>query len=327
MLFFLVFMLNLLVKEFDSEIQYFHQKNDSLFLVSGTNIYNIDVNNFNLVWKREKECAYLSGVEKINDKYLITEWCGKLYTIDKNGEKINERFLDAAVSSPFIWGDNIFILAKDGNLYCLDNDLNIIWKRQMGKPSYYWDNPFILVDKRLLVKYFWDNKFNIALIDPFTGDELWKVPFGFRKGIVSGESIFVLLGEKSDILYGLDAKDGNVFLKIYFKKFIEDFGILKDNIFIISGGKIYFYDIDGRELKKINLDKRKGKAIFLKGDRLFLWDGKDITIYEIGKNNYKALGFDVKDLYKKKIKIIEDGRNYLIIAFKNKIYKFNYILE
>lgn len=325
MILFLILMSNLLYKEFDSEIQNAYYKKNNLFIISGTKIYNIDKNSFDLIWSNKKECAYVSGIEVTNGEYLISEWCGKLYLLDKDGHKIYEKTFDVPISGPFLFEDSIFVLAKDGNLYFLNkNNLDIIWKKSIGKPSYYWDSHFILVDQKLLVKYFMDDKFNSTLIDPSTGKEYWKVSFGFREAKSSGENIYFLLGEKRNIIYGLSSRNGNIFLKINFMKFIKDFGILDGSIYIISAGKIYFYDLQGIKLKEIKLSKNKGKLIFLKNNKLYLWDGKNITIYYIKENAYETINADLKDLHKKEIEIIEDEGNYLIIMSKNKIYKANY---
>ena len=99
--------------------------------VSTANVYALDENTGNLLWKFETESPIVS-TPAISGKYLYTV-CdnGNLYKLDLDtGEKISSVAIGFTVyGSPYASGDMVYVYARDHNVYAVDTVKNtVVWK-------------------------------------------------------------------------------------------------------------------------------------------------------------------------------------------------------
>lgn len=311
----------------DSEIEFAKAGDENIFVASRQFTYNIDLTDLRIIWKKENECAFISGIIELNNEIILSNWCGKLKILDKrNANTILEKSFPEAISKPFKLGEKIFILSKDTNIYCIRlNDYEVLWKKELGRPSYYWDEPFVAIGENVLVKAFKNNRFETSLIDGKNGEILWKVPFGFKKAKVYDDKVIFLLGENNELIYVINTKDGKTICKIISAEHIRDFDFFEGNILLISESKIYFYSNFGEKIKELILRKGIGNIEETRNGLIYFWDGRVLIIYNVGKNSYEEYNFANLSFANKNVEVIEIRKNFLLLKYKNIIYKVKYL--
>lgn len=186
-------------------------------------LFAVDIEG-KLLWKFLTGSAIRTTVSAVNDKIIFGSHDHYLYCIDENGSKIWKFFTGGPMwtcpcivdrDGNLLWSVNkkspeisenfmVYFGSFDGNLYCLDENGNFIWKFHTGNinasgPEFY-DG----------IVYFGSSDRHLYAIDYKSGVLKWKFrttgAIGHSSPVIYKENIFIC-----DFIFGEDAEGGSIY--------------------------------------------------------------------------------------------------------------------
>ena len=294
----------------------------------GRQNFKISTNKPKLKWKRDLRTNPTYGAEStavIDDlgNLYFGSHSGNFYSLSKIGE-IRWTFSTSTkiYSSPVLIEKLVFFAGGDGILYCLDLEGNLVWKRDLTKPSekmfkkktinkwIHFPFTYDFHKKRNInykcwssPNYFEENIYITAYgkglyCINLRGEVIWSFDLGFPRFQLSGVAIDqegnVYCSSRSGCIYSFK-KNGILNWKILIKKNWENWGnpvfcdIKKFAYFFFSKkekeGLLVCVDPAGQILWKLELGSIRGScAISKDGESIFCCD-LDGYIYRVSSKN------------------------------------------
>ena len=320
---------NVWQKELPYMIDYIEKNENLIMVAAGKNFYILEKDSGNIILEKKLNCNVISGITPIFNNILLSNYCGKIIMINKEGEILYEKEYDQGLTKALNCGGYIFVQCRNNKLYCLyANNLEKKDFFESGNVNYCLE-PFCASDKILIYQGF-DKKgyAKTYFFDIPEGKIKFKKDFGFlKKPILFEDKIIFLSGLKKHLLILMDF-GGNILKKINLNQEIISFYKNNNNLFILSKKGISIYSKDLNLIKKVKFSIKKiplNKNSVLFDNYILSANLKNIFIYNYVKDKIKKISLSLKkdETQPFSVKIYYYGSDFIIATYKNYLYCFN----
>ena len=265
---------------------------DNRLLVVDTlsNIFSINLENGQLIWKTESMTPFNSNVTVQADKFITVDFDNviRCFSVIDGNELWNFKTENTFIKSQkklsiVIKDDNVYSLNNLGDLTALNvNDGSLVWQTPTQSNEIFL-NAFSLINSEMILNnetiYFSNNKNEMFSIDSRTGIVKWKQTVNSSlKPTISENYIFNISEE--GYLFVIDTETGNIIrITDVFSTFKKREKI-KPVGFVIAKNKIYLSTDNGRILiinltnseteKVIKFNNEKISRPFINNANIFL---------------------------------------------------------
>ena len=272
-------------------ILYYNNIDNKLIVVDTlSNLYSINLDNGNLIWKKESQTPFNSNVALKKDKFIVTDFDNVIRCFSViDGEELWK----FKTENTFIKSQKkLSIIIQDETLYALNN-LGDVTSLNINDGSLIWQTPtqsneillnaFSLKNSEMILNnntiYFSNNKNNLFAIDSKSGLIKWKQNVNSSlKPTISENYIFTISEE--GYLFIIDRDNGNIirvtdtFSKFKKREKITPIGfIVAKNIAYLStnNGRIVKINLLNSEIEEIiKINNEKISRPFINNGNIFL---------------------------------------------------------
>ena len=272
-------------------ILYFNYIDNRLLVVDTlSNIFSINLENGQLIWKTESMTPFNSNVTVQADKFITVDFDNviRCFSVIDGNELCNFKTENTFIKSQkklsiFIKDDNVYSLNNLGDLTALNvNDGSLVWQTPTQSNEIFL-NAFSLKNSEMILNnetiYFSNNKNELFSIDSRTGIVKWKQTVNSSlKPTISENYIFNISEE--GYLFVIDIETGSIIrVTDVFSNFKKREKV-KPVGFVIAKNKIYLSTDNGRILiinltnsqteKVIKFNNEKISRPFINNAHIFL---------------------------------------------------------
>ena len=241
-------------------ILYFNYINNRIIIVDTlSNIFSINLDNGELIWKKESFSPFNSNVAIQKDKFITIDFDNviRCFSVIDGNELWNFKTENTFIKSQkklsiIIKDDIVYSLNNLGDLTALNiNDGSLVWQTPTQSNEIFL-NAFSLKNSEMILMnetiYFSNNKNDLFSIDARTGIVKWKQTVNSSLKSTISENFIFNISEKG-YLFIIDKDTGNiirvtdVFLNFKKREKIYPVG------FVVAKNKIYLSTNNGRIVK------------------------------------------------------------------------------
>ena len=241
-------------------ILYFNYINNRIIIVDTlSNIFSINLDNGELIWKKESFSPFNSNVAIQKDKFITIDFDNviRCFSVIDGNELWNFKTENTFIKSQkklsiIIKDDIVYSLNNLGDLTALNiNDGSLVWQTPTQSNEIFL-NAFSLKNSEMILMnetiYFSNNKNDLFSIDARTGIVKWKQTVNSSLKSTISENFIFNISEKG-YLFIIDQDTGNiirvtdVFLNFKKREKIYPVG------FVVAKNKIYLSTNNGRIVK------------------------------------------------------------------------------
>ena len=273
------------------QILYFNYIDNRLFVVDTlSNIFSINLENGQLIWKTESMTPFNSNVTVQADKFITVDFDNviRCFSVIDGNELWNFKTENTFIKSQkklsiVIKDDNVYSLNNLGDLTALNvNDGSLVWQTPTQSNEIFL-NAFSLKNSEMILNnetiYFSNNKNELFSIDSRTGIVKWKQTVNSSlKPTISENYIFNISEE--GYLFVIDTETGNIIrITDVFSNFKKrekvkpvGFVIAKNKIYLSTdNGRILIINLTNSEIEKvIKFNNEKISRPFINNANIFL---------------------------------------------------------
>ena len=241
-------------------ILYFNYINNRIIIVDTlSNVFSINLDNGELIWKKESFSPFNSNVAIQKDKFITIDFDNviRCFSVIDGNELWNFKTENTFIKSQkklsiIIKDDIVYSLNNLGDLTALNiNDGSLVWQTPTQSNEIFL-NAFSLKNSEMILMnetiYFSNNKNDLFSIDARTGIVKWKQTVNSSLKSTISENFIFNISEKG-YLFIIDTDTGNiirvtdVFLNFKNREKIYPVG------FVVAKNKIYLSTNNGRIVK------------------------------------------------------------------------------
>ena len=241
-------------------ILYFNYINNRIIIVDTlSNVFSINLDNGELIWKKESFSPFNSNVAIKKDKFITIDFDNviRCFSVIDGNELWNFKTENTFIKSQkklsiIIKDDIVYSLNNLGDLTALNiNDGSLVWQTPTQSNEIFL-NAFSLKNSEMILMnetiYFSNNKNDLFSIDARTGIVKWKQTVNSSLKSTISENFIFNISEKG-YLFIIDKDTGNiirvtdVFLNFKKREKIYPVG------FVVAKNKIYLSTNNGRIVK------------------------------------------------------------------------------
>ena len=241
-------------------ILYFNYINNRIIIVDTlSNVFSINLDNGELIWKKESFSPFNSNVAIQKDKFITIDFDNviRCFSVIDGNELWNFKTENTFIKSQkklsiIIKDDIVYSLNNLGDLTALNiNDGSLVWQTPTQSNEIFL-NAFSLKNSEMILMnetiYFSNNKNDLFSIDARTGIVKWKQTVNSSLKSTISENFIFNISEKG-YLFIIDRDTGNiirvtdVFLNFKKREKIYPVG------FVVAKNKIYLSTNNGRIVK------------------------------------------------------------------------------
>ena len=241
-------------------ILYFNYINNKIIIVDTlSNVFSINLDNGELIWKKESFSPFNSNVAIQKDKFITIDFDNviRCFSVIDGNELWNFKTENTFIKSQkklsiIIKDDIVYSLNNLGDLTALNiNDGSLVWQTPTQSNEIFL-NAFSLKNSEMILMnetiYFSNNKNDLFSIDARTGIVKWKQTVNSSLKSTISENFIFNISEKG-YLFIIDKDTGNiirvtdVFLNFKKREKIYPVG------FVVAKNKIYLSTNNGRIVK------------------------------------------------------------------------------
>ena len=241
-------------------ILYFNYINNRIIIVDTlSNVFSINLDNGELIWKKESFSPFNSNVAIQKDKFITIDFDNviRCFSVIDGNELWNFKTENTFIKSQkklsiIIKDDIVYSLNNLGDLTALNiNDGSLVWQTPTQSNEIFL-NAFSLKNSEMILMnetiYFSNNKNDLFSIDARTGIVKWKQTVNSSLKSTISENFIFNISEKG-YLFIIDKDTGNiirvtdVFLNFKKREKIDPVG------FVVAKNKIYLSTNNGRIVK------------------------------------------------------------------------------
>lgn len=241
-------------------ILYFNYINNRIIIVDTlSNVFSINLDNGELIWKKESFSPFNSNVAIQKDKFITIDFDNviRCFSVIDGNELWNFKTENTFIKSQkklsiIIKDDIVYSLNNLGDLTALNiNDGSLVWQTPTQSNEIFL-NAFSLKNSEMILMnetiYFSNNKNDLFSIDARTGIVKWKQTVNSSLKSTISENFIFNISEKG-YLFIIDKDTGNiirvtdVFLNFKKREKIYPIG------FVVAKNKIYLSTNNGRIVK------------------------------------------------------------------------------
>ena len=241
-------------------ILYFNYINNKIIIVDTlSNVFSINLDNGELIWKKESFSPFNSNVAIQKDKFITIDFDNviRCFSVIDGNELWNFKTENTFIKSQkklsiIIKDDIVYSLNNLGDLTALNiNDGSLVWQTPTQSNEIFL-NAFSLKNSEMILMnetiYFSNNKNDLFSIDARTGIVKWKQTVNSSLKSTISENFIFNISEKG-YLFIIDKETGNiirvtdVFLNFKKREKIYPVG------FVVAKNKIYLSTNNGRIVK------------------------------------------------------------------------------
>ena len=241
-------------------ILYFNYINNRIIIVDTlSNVFSINLDNGELIWKKESFSPFNSNVAIQKDKFVTIDFDNviRCFSVIDGNELWNFKTENTFIKSQkklsiIIKDDIVYSLNNLGDLTALNiNDGSLVWQTPTQSNEIFL-NAFSLKNSEMILMnetiYFSNNKNDLFSIDARTGIVKWKQTVNSSLKSTISENFIFNISEKG-YLFIIDTDTGNiirvtdVFLNFKKREKIYPVG------FVVAKNKIYLSTNNGRIVK------------------------------------------------------------------------------
>ena len=241
-------------------ILYFNYINNRIIIVDTlSNVFSINLDNGELIWKKESFSPFNSNVAIQKDKFITIDFDNviRCFSVIDGNELWNFKTENTFIKSQkklsiIIKDDIVYSLNNLGDLTALNiNDGSLVWQTPTQSNEIFL-NAFSLKNSEMILMnetiYFSNNKNDLFSIDARTGIVKWKQTVNSSLKSTISENFIFNISEKG-YLFIIDSDTGNiirvtdVFLNFKKREKIYPVG------FVVAKNKIYLSTNNGRIVK------------------------------------------------------------------------------
>ena len=241
-------------------ILYFNYINNRIIIVDTlSNVFSINLDNGELIWKKESFSPFNSNVAIQKDKFITIDFDNviRCFSVIDGNELWNFKTENTFIKSQkklsiIIKDDIVYSLNNLGDLTALNiNDGSLVWQTPTQSNEIFL-NAFSLKNSEMILMnetiYFSNNKNDLFSIDARTGIVKWKQTVNSSLKSTISENFIFNISEKG-YLFIIDKETGNiirvtdVFLNFKKREKIYPVG------FVVAKNKIYLSTNNGRIVK------------------------------------------------------------------------------
>ncbi len=241
-------------------ILYFNYINNRIIIVDTlSNVFSINLDNGELIWKKESFSPFNSNVAIQKDKFITIDFDNviRCFSVIDGNELWNFKTENTFIKSQkklsiIIKDDVVYSLNNLGDLTALNiNDGSLVWQTPTQSNEIFL-NAFSLKNSEMILMnetiYFSNNKNDLFSIDARTGIVKWKQTVNSSLKSTISENFIFNISEKG-YLFIIDKDTGNiirvtdVFLNFKKREKIYPVG------FVVAKNKIYLSTNNGRIVK------------------------------------------------------------------------------
>ena len=241
-------------------ILYFNYINNRIIIVDTlSNVFSINLDNGELIWKKESFSPFNSNVAIQKDKFVTIDFDNviRCFSVIDGNELWNFKTENTFIKSQkklsiIIKDDIVYSLNNLGDLTALNiNDGSLVWQTPTQSNEIFL-NAFSLKNSEMILMnetiYFSNNKNDLFSIDARTGIVKWKQTVNSSLKSTISENFIFNISEKG-YLFIIDSDTGNiirvtdVFLNFKKREKIYPVG------FVVAKNKIYLSTNNGRIVK------------------------------------------------------------------------------
>ena len=241
-------------------ILYFNYINNRIIIVDTlSNVFSINLDNGELIWKKESFSPFNSNVAIQKDKFITIDFDNviRCFSVIDGNELWNFKTENTFIKSQkklsiIIKDDIVYSLNNLGDLTALNiNDGSLVWQTPTQSNEIFL-NAFSLKNSEMILMnetiYFSNNKNDLFSIDARTGIVKWKQTVNSSLKSTISENFIFNISEKG-YLFIIDKDTGNiirvtdVFLNFKKREKIYPVG------FVVAKNKIYLSTNNGRIVK------------------------------------------------------------------------------
>ena len=272
-------------------ILYFNYIDNRLLVVDTlSNIFSINLENGQLIWKTESMTPFNSNVTVQADKFITVDFDNviRCFSVIDGNELWNFKTENTFIKSQkklsiVIKDDNVYSLNNLGDLTALNvNDGSLVWQTPTQSNEIFL-NAFSLKNSEMILNnetiYFSNNKNELFSIDSRTGIVKWKQTVNSSlKPTISENYIFNISEE--GYLFVIDTETGNIIrITDVFSNFKKrekvkpvGFVIAKNKIYLSTdNGRILIINLTNSETEKvIKFNNEKISRPFINNANIFL---------------------------------------------------------
>ena len=241
-------------------ILYFNYINNRIIIVDTlSNVFSINLDNGELIWKKESFSPFNSNVAIQKDKFITIDFDNviRCFSVIDGNELWNFKTENTFIKSQkklsiIIKDDIVYSLNNLGDLTALNiNDGSLVWQTPTQSNEIFL-NAFSLKNSEMILMnetiYFSNNKNDLFSVDARTGIVKWKQTVNSSLKSTISENFMFNISEKG-YLFIIDTDTGNiirvtdVFLNFKNREKIYPVG------FVVAKNKIYLSTNNGRIVK------------------------------------------------------------------------------
>jgi len=272
---------------------FFASKKNTLIVTDNiTKHYALDINNGDLLWKKNNIAPFNSQIKIYKDRFFVIDFENILRCFSiKDGKELwkvntektlikSQKKLSLVIVNKVIYFNNSM-----GDISAVDVDKgNLLWQTPTQSTQVYED-AFLLKTSDLVADnesiIFSNNKNEFYSLDIKTGNLKWKQKINSNlRSTITGNLIFSITNE--GFLFIIEKKNGNIlritdiFKEIKTKKRINikpiGFILGTDKIYLTtSNGRLFVIDIlTGKNLSNLKIDNEKISRPFILNQSLFI---------------------------------------------------------
>ena len=241
-------------------ILYFNYINNRIIIVDTlSNVFSINLDNGELIWKKESFSPFNSNVAIQKDKFITIDFDNviRCFSVIDGNELWNFKTENTFIKSQkklsiIIKDDIVYSLNNLGDLTALNiNDGSLVWQTPTQSNEIFL-NAFSLKNSEMILMnetiYFSNNKNDLFSIDARTGIVKWKQTVNSSLKSTISENFIFNISEKG-YLFIIDKETGNIIrvtdIFLNFKKREKIYPVG----FVVAKNKIYLSTNNGRIVK------------------------------------------------------------------------------
>lgn len=280
---------------------------DNKLIIGGDDgfLYLLNQGDGKQVWKFKTGGIIRGSAAVANNLALVGDMNGTFYAIDINtgkekwnfktaGDTLNnEQFgfdRKAILSSPVISGDKILFGCRDGILYCIDINGNLVWKMDHNVS---WVISSVAIKDSIVVTGTSDKRF-VQAVNLRTGTEIWKTQtatlFWSSPTIVAGR---VYIGGFDGNEYCLDLSTGKRISKFQTGGIILSSAVFDSDRIYFGSDDGHLYSLSGHADNRANAENLKRFVFYEPGTNIYFRSNSDQSIRDyLTGSGYKAINSD-----------------------------------
>jgi outer membrane protein assembly factor BamB len=268
-------------------------------------LYLLDQSDGKQVWRFKSKGIIRSSAAVFENTVVVGDMDGRLYAVDiKHGKEKwsfktigdtlkNEDFgfdRKAILSSPVVKGDKIIFGCRDGFLYCVNKEGELLWKMDHRVS---WVISTVAVKDSFVVTGTSDGRF-VQAVNLNTGKEIWKRQTNtlhWSSPLIVNNRVYI--GGFDGNEYCIDLFTGKRISKFQTSGMILSSAVFDNDHLYFGSDDGYIYSLRGHRDNRFNPDKLKRFVFYEPGINVYFNNASDLKIKNyLANSGYKVLNSD-----------------------------------